>query len=262
MFELGKIFWIVVQPLSLAFLMLLAGFLLGGVGLTRIRRTFLLASLLVLFTTLYTTTGSWALGKLEDIYPKPSADPADLSCIIILGGAIDGPVIEARGGTEMNQAADRFIESLRLARAFPQARILVSGGDGSLSGSYPGDAIVSKQFFSTFGIDSSRLILETKSRSTIENAALTKGLLEQNNLSDCLLVTSAFHMARAVGLFEKLGLNVTPWPVDYRTTGDVGLWFDFTQPTLNAQLTASALHEWIGLVAAYLGGHTLHLLPK
>ncbi len=62
----------------------------------------------------------------------------------------------SRGGMELNQAAERFVETLRLARAYPQARILVSGGDGSLSGIYEGDAHASQKFFGTFGIGSNR----------------------------------------------------------------------------------------------------------
>ena len=89
----------------------------------------------------------------------------------------------------------------------------------------------------------------------------TKVLLEEGGYSDCLLVTSAFHMPRAVGLFRKAGIDVLPWPTDYRTSGTARLAFDFTQPSANAQIATTAMREWIGLFAYYLTGRTHRLLP-
>ncbi|RVN96282.1 YdcF family protein, partial [Sinorhizobium meliloti] len=155
-----------------------------------------------------------------------------------------------------------FVETLRLAQAYPQARILVSGGDGSLSGIYEGDAHASENFFGTFGIGSDRLIREGESRTTFENARYTRDLLAKNGLERCALVTSAYHMPRSIGLFRANGMEVTPWPTDYRTSGKVRLGFDFTQPSLNAQLATTAAKEWTGLVAYYLLGRTQTLLPR
>lgn len=249
MFVLSKLFWMAVQPLSLVFLLGLSSLLLM---LLRWRRTALwalAAAMLVLFVTLYTTTGSYLLQGLEARFPRPASDPANVACMIVLGGAFETEVTTARGGIELNQAADRFVEALRLALLYPNARILVSGGDGSLSGAYEGDAAASVRFFQAFGLSPDRLVMETTSRNTDENAQNSRQILADNGLSNCLLITSAFHMPRSVGLFRKAGLAVTPWPTDFRTTGKIALGFDFTQPTLNAQQMATATREWIGLVA-------------
>lgn len=249
MFVLSKLFWMAVQPLSLVFLLGLSSLLLM---LLRWRRTALgalAAAMLVLFLTLYTTTGSYLLQGLEARFPRPASDPANVACMIVLGGAFETEVTTARGGIELNQAADRFVEALRLALLYPNARILVSGGDGSLSGAYEGDAAASVRFFQAFGLSPDRLVMETTSRNTDENAQNSRQILADNGLSNCLLITSAFHMPRSVGLFRKAGLAVTPWPTDFRTTGKAALGFDFTQPTLNAQQMATATREWIGLVA-------------
>ncbi|MDX1057337.1 YdcF family protein [Sinorhizobium medicae] len=262
MFLVSKIFWFVAQPLSLAFLMLLVGVLLM---LTRFRRTgggISVFGLAVLFITLFTTAGSYFLQILEDRFPRPSPEPAELACMIVLGGAFENVVMASRGGIEMNQAAERFVETLRLARAHPGARILVSGGDGSLSGIYEGDAHASAAFFGTFGIGPERLIREGESRTTFENARNTRHLLRENGLDRCALVTSAYHMPRSVGLFRANDIEVTPWPVDYRTSGKVRLGVDFTQPSLNAQLATTAAKEWTGLLAYYLLGRTQTLLPR
>jgi uncharacterized SAM-binding protein YcdF (DUF218 family) len=261
MFLASKIFWLLAQPLSLAFALVLTGFAAVLSGYQRIGLVLSGLAGVLLFVTLFTTTGSVLLQRLEDRFAKPPALPAELSCIIILGGAFDNEVMAARGGIEFNQAADRFIEALRIARLAPAARILVSGGDGSLSGDYEGDADAANTFFPTFGIPADRLIREGASRTTFENAANTQGILAENGLTNCLLITSAFHMPRAMGLFRKLGISVTPWPTDYRTTGKVRPGFDFSQPALNAQLTTTAVREWIGLAGYSLTGRTSAFFP-
>lgn len=262
MFLVSKIFWLVAQPLSLAFLALFAGVLLMLGRFRRSGGTLSASGLAILFVTLFTTAGSYFLQILEDRFPRPATEPTELACIIVLGGAFENVVMASRGGMELNQAAERFVETLRLARAYPQARILVSGGDGSLSGIYEGDAHASQKFFGTFGIGSNRLIREGESRTTFENARYTRDLLAENGLERCALVTSAYHMPRSIGLFRANGMEVTPWPTDYRTSGKVRLGFDFTQPSLNAQLATTAAKEWTGLVAYYLLGRTETLLPR
>lgn len=254
MFVVSKLFWIAVQPLSLAFIVGLMATLLLAFNYRRVALLCSSLSLTILFVTLYTTTGSVLLQSLETRFSRPSGDPAAVSCMIVLGGAFETEVTTARGGIELNQSADRFVEALRLAKAYPEARILVSGGDGSLSGRFEGDAVVSRRFFDTFAIPASRLIEERASRNTDENAFNARGVLSAAGLSDCLLITSAFHMPRSVGLFRKQGLTVVPWPTDYRTSGDITLTLDFTQPTLNAQQTATAVREWTGLVSYWLLG--------
>jgi uncharacterized SAM-binding protein YcdF (DUF218 family) len=150
---------------------------------------------------------------------------------------------------------------MRLAEKYPQARILVSGGDGSITQEYLGDAVVSERMFSAFGIPRDRLVEEKDSRTTFENAINTKQLLDRNGMSNCLLITSGFHMPRSIGIFRKLGIEVVPWVVDYNTTGKEYLRLDFTQPSLNVQLLSTAVREWIGMVAYYAIGRTSALYP-
>lgn len=262
MFLVSKVFWLLAQPLSLIFLLLILSLVFGGASFRRLGRFFSGLAATLLFLTLFTSCGAVMLQALENRIARPASLPADLSCIIILGGAFENEVIAGRGGMEFNQAADRFIEGLKLAQTYPAAKILVSGGDGSFSGIYDGDAETSAAFFSTFGIAPERIIRESRSRTTFENADNTRGLLKKNGLSDCALITSAFHMPRSMGLFRKLGIAVTPWPVDYRTSGQLSLGPDFSQPSLNAQLTTTAMREWIGLIAYYISGRTHVLFPQ
>lgn len=253
MFLISKLIWLVAQPLSIAFLFVALAALLGFAGLRRLGGLSALISTLVLFATLYTTTGSLALQNLEDRTAKP-ADPDSLSCIIVLGGVFESEVTSARGGIEFNQAADRFVEALRLALKYPQSRILISGGDGSFSGVYEGEAQASERFFTAFGVPADRMVKDNTSRTTYENTINTTQLLETAGLDNCALITSAFHMPRSIALFKMAGITVTPWPVDYRTSGKITLGFDFTQPALNAQLTATAVREWMALIGYRIAG--------
>ncbi|WP_337183239.1 YdcF family protein [Shinella sp.] len=261
-FYISKIFWLFAQPLSLAFLLLAVGLVAGWLRWSRVRTLASAAAAIVLFLTLFTSTGAVLLQVLEDRIPRADLAGDSPACIITLGGGFESEIIAARGGFEMTQAGDRFVETLRLAREFPEARILISGGDGSFSGAYEGDAVVGARFFAAFGVAATRLIREEGSRDTFENAGNTGALLAANGLRDCLLVTSAFHMPRSVGLFRKLGLAVRPWPTDYRTSGRASLGLDFTQPSANSQLMTTALREWTGLLFYYLAGRTHSFLPQ
>lgn len=261
MFVVSKVFWNLVQPLSLVFLFAVFALLLIGLKHLRLAAAALSFALVVLFLTLYTTLGSFLLQTLEARFPRPAGDPPELACMIVLGGAFETEVTTARGGMDLNQAADRFVEALRLAIRYPEAKILVSGGDGSLSGIYEGDAAASIRFFEAFGISRDPLIAETTSRNTDENAQNSRELLASNDLGQCLLITSAFHMPRSVGLFRKAGVEVTPWPVDYRTAGNISFALDFTQPTLNSQQMSTAVREWVGLVAYRLMGRIDAVFP-
>jgi uncharacterized SAM-binding protein YcdF (DUF218 family) len=261
MFVFSKLIWILGQPLSLAFFF-------GAIGVLAalLRRrwpgiVFAGLSALILFVALFTSTGSVLTQDLEDRFPRAAADPAELTCMIVLGGGFSTEVTTVRGGYELNAAGDRFVEALRLAIKYPQARILVSGGDGTITGHDEGDAVIAGRMFSAFGIDRARLIEERDSRTTYENAVNTKLLLASNGLSDCLLITSGFHMPRSIGIFRKLDIPVVPWPVDYRASGDDTLRPDATQPSLNAELLGVAVREWIGLAGYYLAGRTASLYP-
>ena len=138
---LSKAVWLAAQPLSLAFLAIAIALLCGLLRWRKGQTAFGLIATLILFLSLYTSLGTVALQTLEDRIARaelPSGGPA---CLIVLGGSFEAEVIASRGGLETNQAGDRFVEALRLAQRYPQARILVSGGDGRL---FLGDGIQNK----------------------------------------------------------------------------------------------------------------------
>lgn len=262
MFHLvSAIGWLFLQPLSLVAIMIAVSLLTAFLGWRRLSLAASGLSLLVLVLSAWTTLGALVLGPLEDRFHKPEPVPDRVDGIVVLGGGLEGSINMARGGYELNASGDRFVEVAILARRFPQARILISGGQGAVFLAGEGDADTAPRLLSALGVAAERLILENHSRDTFENAVFSRELVEPVAGETWLLVTSAFHMPRAVGVFRKAGFPVTPWPVDYKTAGNEkpGLAEDNALDSLRN--TTLGIREWIGLVAYRMAGRTDALFP-
>jgi uncharacterized SAM-binding protein YcdF (DUF218 family) len=260
-FYAAKILWFFVQPLNLAIFLLLAGLLAGLFGWRRMMAVGGVLAFLILAICAWTSAGALLLQPLEDRFARPAAALENVAGIVVLGGGLEGQINLARGGYEVNRGGDRFIEAAALAHRYPQARILVSGGDGSLVLAGEGDAATAPRLLGALGVEPERLILENKSRDTYENAVFSKQMVQPKPGETWLLVTSAFHMPRSMGLFRAAGFDVVPWPTDYRTTGKDGLslFADDSDDALNN--SKIAIREWIGLVAYWLTGRIDSPLP-
>ena len=116
----------------------------------------------------WTSLGALMLNPLEERFQRPPA-PDNVAGIIVLGGGLEGAINLARGGYDINSGGDRFLEAAVLARRYPEAKIVVSGGIGTLVLEGEGDADTAPKLFAALGIPASRLILETESRNTHEN---------------------------------------------------------------------------------------------
>lgn len=253
-FYLSKIFWFFVQPLNLAIFLLLAGALAGFFGRRRLFAAGSLSALLVLAVATWTSFGALLLNPLEQRFQRPPVAPQKVDGIIVLGGGFEGAINLVRGGYDLNDSGDRFVEAAVLARRYPQARIVVSGGNGSLMQDGEGDATTSQRLLTALGVAPDRLVLETQSRNTYENAVFAKRLAMPNPGETWLLVTSAFHMPRSKALFDKVGFPTVPWPVDYHTSGVEGVSLFADNPVDAVQTTTLAVREWIGLFAYWLAG--------
>ena len=136
----------------------------------------------------------------------------------MLGGAIDADLSADHGAVVFTRAADRVVEAAALARHYPKARIIFSGGSANLTDG-PREADYAAAIFERLGVAKDRLIMERRSRNTMENAEFSKELAAPKNGERWLLVTSAFHMPRSIGIFRKVGFAVEPYPVDWRIGG-------------------------------------------
>jgi uncharacterized SAM-binding protein YcdF (DUF218 family) len=208
----------------------------------------------------FTTLGDVLLKALEDRFPL-TGEPARVDGIVVLGGGLNA--IHPERGYELNDAGDRFTEAVRLGRRHPDAWLVISGGVGALEGAPgTGDAEVAPALFSALGFTHARLLLEPASRNTAENAAKTAALIKDvfKPGQTWLLVTSAFHMPRAVGVFRAQGLDVVPWPVDFRARSPV-MAFTLVGPAEQLNTLSMALREWFGLLVYWAAGHTKTFLP-
>lgn len=200
--------------------------------------------------------GSALMLPLEQVYAGASLPPAgaDIRGLIILGGAEDGRISLARGGLTLNEAGERITEGARLARRFPQALVVFSGGTGRL---WPGEAEGTQsvaRFLADMGVAPARILLEPRSRTTYENALFTRDLVKPQPGERWLLVTSAYHMPRAAGVFRQAGFDVVPVPVDYRTSGADSLLRPFDGLPNGLERTDTAVREWLGLAGYWLLG--------
>ncbi|MER9604659.1 YdcF family protein [Mesorhizobium sp. M0243] len=252
-FYLSKIFWFFIQPLNLAIFLLLAGLLAAMIGRRRLAATGSVLAFLVLALSAWTSLGAMMLNPLEERFARPPL-PAKVDGIVVLGGGFEGAINLARGSYELNSSGDRMVETAVLARRFPTAKVVVSGGTGALFLDGEGDAATAPRLLTALGVAADRLILENKSRNTYENAVFTKELLTPKPGETWLLVTSAFHMPRAKALFDKAGFATVPWPVDYRTSGKEGIGLFRDNPADSLQAATMAIREWIGLFAYWLSG--------
>ena len=215
---------------------------------------------LILALSAWTSVGALMLNPLEETFQRPAL-PAKVDGIVVLGGGFEGAINLVRGGYDLNSGGDRFVETAVLARRYPDAKVVVSGGTGTLVLEDEADAETAPRLLTALGVAPERLILENRSRNTYENAAFTRELVSPKTGETWLLVTSAFHMPRAIGLFRKAGFPVVPWPVDYRTSGTEGLGLMRDNPVDSLQTTTMAIREWIGLIAYFLSGRIDRLVP-
>lgn len=197
---------------------------------------------------------------LEDRFPRPTIAEAPTG-IVVLGGSMDEALTERRGTPALNEAAERLTEGAALALRFPKARLVFSGGSGRLRPKDTTEADVAREVWRSLGVPAEQMSFENRSRDTWENAAFTKELLKPKPGERWLLVTSAMHMPRAVGIFRKVGFPVIPDPVDYQTGGGPGDFFGLRKPARALYVLETASHEWIGLFAYYLTGKSSALLP-
>jgi uncharacterized SAM-binding protein YcdF (DUF218 family) len=259
LFFVSKIFWLVARPNTLALVLAVAGAALVLRG-RRLGRWPLVLGLGWYVAVFVLPVATLLTLPLEDRFARPATPPARVDGVVVLGGAVDQVMTEARGTPALNGAAERMTEAVALARRHPEARIVFTGGSAALNPGGLTEADVARRLFDDLGLAGGRVIFEERSRNTHENATLTRDLVRPQPGETWLLVTSASHMPRSVGTFRGAGWTITPWPVNYTTGHDPRDWWDAPFPTRLNQ-AEWALREWVGLTVYWLLGRTDALLP-
>lgn len=253
MFYLAKAFWALTIPGNLIFLGLIgATWLLGRRGRPGLMLHALRALSLLALAIWFTPLADWTLDPLEQWYQEPRAMPAHVDGIIVLGGWENMIQLEVHGSPGFSPAAERFFKGVSLARRYPNAKIVFTGGSGDPLRPHLSGGDVAEAAALSFGIERERLIIERKSRDTWENALFSKSQVNPGAGEIWLLVTSASHMPRSMGCFRKVGWPVIAVPCDFSSTG--AYWMPSIEATGPLGRFQKGLHEWIGLAGYWVAG--------
>lgn len=244
---------IIFTPSDFLLLLLVSGTVLRWTRYRRWGNRLAVGSTACLLLIFLLPVNDWLAAPLENRFPRP-AWPAHVDGMIVLGGGEDGAIFAARGIPAPDLAEGRLVAAAELSRRYPDAKFIFSGGTAPLSASPISEARVARAMLQQMGVPPARVILENRARNTWENFVFSKELAKPKPGETWLVVTSAIHMPRAMGIAARLHWHVLPWPADYLTTGKK------VTRDWNASLVNhlggldGAVHEWAGLAAYWLTG--------
>ncbi|MEX0923862.1 MAG: YdcF family protein [Rhodovibrionaceae bacterium] len=266
LFALSKILWFLFSPVSLLVLLfalgllaMLLGRLFGRSWGRRWGGRLVCTSAAVLVAVSLLPVDSWLLRPLEERFPQVTSLPERVDGVVVLGGALSPLGSAHRGAAQLGGASERIFTMLELTRRYPEAEILFSGGTASLLAPDLREADEVRKLLAGIGALNPRMTFERASRNTRENALYSRDLVAPGRTERWLLVTSAFHMPRAMGAFRALDWPVVAYPVDYQA-GPSGSLLQF-DPLGNWARLQLASKEWVGLAYYRLRGWTERFFP-
>jgi len=204
--------------------------------------------------------GDLMISPLENRFKTNPDLPSSVEGIIILAGSIDPVLSHLWNQTEIHDEIERDLAFLSLAKKYPDALLVYTGGTSSFTHTDIKSADIAKIFFEDLGFNTSHIIFEKNSRNTYENAVNSMNMINPSVNLPWILITSAYHMPRAVGIFCKMRWHIIPYPVDHKTRR--GELFRFEVSLLgHLNDLELAIHEWLGLIVYYITGKTSALFP-
>lgn len=257
---LSKFLPLLVYPVGLACILLLLSLISKK---ERWRRLAVVLALLVLWLSGNRWISMSVVRSLEWRY-LPLDNIPKTDAIVVLGGGTDAPDFP-RPMVDVTAAGDRILYGGLLYKEGKAPFILLSGGNISwmeTKGNTPAEQMA--QILSLMEIPKDAILLQTQSQNTYEDALYSSQILKEMGFNRILLVTSALHMPRSVGLFEKQGIEVIPAPTDFRVTRSA--WENLKNPSLesflvnlfpnvsNATVLTNALKEYIGMIVYRMRG--------
>lgn len=260
-FWVSKLVWMFIRPDFLLVAFAATGLLFLFFGAQKKAKWILGTVVLAMLIITVVPLGTMLMAPLEHRFATNPELPAKVDGIIMLGGAENNRLTWMWDQPEIKGAADRYIGFARLVRKYPDAVHLFTGGSGDVVHQEYKDADTARRVFMDMGLDTTGMIFEGQSRNTFENGVNAKKLARPEPGQVWVLVTTAAHMPRAVGVFNQIGWPVIPWPVDHCTRPDRKV-----EPDINfsghLEDFVLATTEWAGLVAYYIAGKTNALLPN
>ena len=259
-FILSKTLWFLMKPSMLMFLSMTAGLILVLVRFRRAGLVLFAVPFVALWAVTVLPVGEMMVRDLEERFPQQEAVPEAIGGIIVLGGTIDPLMSGARGQIAVDSSMERLLYFAMLGDARPDVPLLFTGGSGHLFEQDAKEGHYLKEVGQILGLDMARVIVEAESRNTMENAAFSKAKVTIEPDRPWVLITSARHMPRAVGVFRNQGWPIIPYPVDYITLPAQG-WTLRLENLGGQSMLDAAMHEFVGMAVAYLLGRSDSLYP-
>lgn len=259
-FVFSKTLSFFLDPANIILLAMIVGVGLLWTRYIRLARWWLTATVLLTVFLAVVPLGRLLVNVLENRFETARTLPNDVEGIIVLGGVVDQFLSQNRGLTAVNSAVERLTAFADLADRYPDAKLVFTGGSGVLTDQSLKEADFAAPVLKRMGVPLDRVIFENQSRNTAENASMSREIVAPAQRGIWILVTSAFHMPRAVGVFRENGWRVFAYPVDYVTRREAG---PFLQLGLRSGLNAlaAAAREWTGLTFYWLTGRTNDFFP-
>lgn len=250
-FTASKIVWALLSPLAFVLVLFLLGIILLLISFSRTALFFIFTGIIIFCVLGLLPIGPDLLATLENEHTRPQKMPTKVTGIVVLGGSFETEFSESHGFPVATQKVQRVLDGLRLAKEYPGAKLVFSGGEGSLFHQDHPEAKDVQSFVKMYDLKPPQDILfEDKSRNTLENLEFTRKLVQPKPGDVWLLVTSAWHMKRALKAAQQAGWSdMVPYPSDYRTTGAMAGPEQMLNVRRNFDLADIALHEYAGILA-------------
>lgn len=241
-YELSKVLPILVYPIGLTIQIV---FVVALLARRKIASLLAVLAVVILWISGTTVFADWLLGTLENEFPPtPIEDLPNADAIVVLGGGT-GDVLTATNTVELGDASARVFHAAQVFQADKAPLIVVAGG--APEDELP-ESVAMRRLLIAFGVPEQAILQETQSRNTWQNTLNSKAILQQHNVNRVLLITSAFHMRRAIAVFEAAGIDASPAPTDYRAIEPNHTFLDWLPHASALFKTTYAIKEHIGLI--------------
>lgn len=260
-FILAKTLGIVAIPSNLIMFIVICGFILWCTRYARLGRRLTVAGIVLLLIAGVTPIGTALLLPLENRFPRWDETRGAPDGIVVLGGVINPHISRLRHEVTFGSSVQRLLAAADLHRRYPKARVVFTGGNPSLLFPGKGESDLAVSFLEHWGVPESDIGVDSAARDTMENAVNAKKLAAPKPGERWLLVTSALHMPRAMGLFRAAGFPIEAYPVDYQTGGGHDILGVPSSLLGGVGRLDVAVHEWEGLLIDWLTGRSASLFP-
>lgn len=243
------------EPISLALMALGLALVLRLVGWVRVGRSLTATTIVALWLAATPLVSGWSIQTLERQYPPVAIEDMPVRDVgILLGGTLSQP-LPPRKYLEMSDAVDRVWHAARLYRAGKIKHVLIAAGNVSWHETVASEAELIRGLLLDWNVPAEAVSIEKRSRTTRENAVNVKPFLAEHSWQSLVLITSGWHMPRAIAVFRKAGVEVTPSSTDVQVAGTQRFGPIVLLPNARALAqTTRAFREWMGILYYWLRG--------